>query len=383
MDNIQMVDLKTQYLNIKSELNFAVQKVFDDTSFINGPQVEVFANELSEYTGAKFVIPCANGTDALQISMMAFGFKAGDEIIVPAFTYIATVEVIALLGLIPVFIDVDESTFNLNTDQLEARITNKTVGIVTVHLYGQCSNMEVILKIANTRGIKVIEDAAQAIGAIYKFNDGTKKQAGTMGHIGTTSFFPSKNLGCYGDGGAIFTNDAFLAKKIKMIANHGQSLKYFHDSIGVNSRLDTLQAAILSVKLKYLDNYTKYRNEVAEKYDIAFKNIKNFSIPNRNLYSTHVFHQYTIILNENMNRESFKDFLGNCGIPTMVYYPLPLHLQKAYLNYGAKEGQFPVSEKLSKQVLSLPIHTELNTKEQEYIIDKIIYYCNSNVIEFK
>jgi dTDP-4-amino-4,6-dideoxygalactose transaminase len=374
MEKIQMVDLKTQYLNIKTELDTAVQEVFNDTSFINGPQVNKFATELSEYTGAKFVIPCANGTDALQIAMMALECKPGDEIIVPAFTYIATVEVIALLGLIPVFIDVDEYTFNMNTDQIEAKITNKTVGIVTVHLYGQCANMEEILKISKANGLKVIEDTAQAIGSMYTFSDGSKKQAGTMGDIGTTSFFPSKNLGCYGDGGAIFTNDASLAQKIKMIANHGQNVKYFHDSIGVNSRLDTLQAAILSVKLKYLEKYTKSRNEVAEKYDIAFKNSTNIIIPKRNINSTHVFHQYTIILNENINREAFKNYLSTCGIPTMVYYPLPLHLQKAYLNYGGKEGQFPVAEKLCKHVLSLPIHTEMGNEEQDYIIDHILKY---------
>jgi len=376
MEKIQMVDLKTQYLNIKTELDTAVQEVFNDTSFINGPQVNKFAAELSEYTGAEFVIPCANGTDALQIAMMALECKPGDEIIVPAFTYIATVEVIALLGLIPVFIDVDQFTFNMNTDQLEAKITNKTVGIVTVHLYGQCANMEEILKISKANGLRVIEDTAQAIGSMYTFSDGSKKQAGTMGDIGTTSFFPSKNLGCYGDGGAIFTNDASLAQKIKMIANHGQNVKYFHDSIGVNSRLDTLQAAILSVKLKYLDKYTKSRNEVAEKYDIAFKNSTNIIIPKRNINSTHVFHQYTIILNENIDREAFKNYLSTCGIQTMVYYPLPLHLQKAYLNYGGKEGQFPVSEKLCKHILSLPIHTEMGNEEQDYIIEKVIKFLN-------
>ncbi len=367
-----MVDLKTQYLNIKTELNAAVQNVFDETAFINGPQVEKFASELSNYTGSKYIIPCANGTDALQISMMALGFKPGDEIIVPAFTYIATVEVISLLGLIPVFIDVDELTFNLNTDELESKITNKTVGIVTVHLYGQCSNMEEILKISKTKGLKVIEDAAQAIGAIYTFLDGTKMQAGTMGDIGTTSFFPSKNLGCYGDGGAIFTNDATLAQKIKMIANHGQRIKYFHDSIGVNSRLDTLQAAILSVKLKYLDQYTILRNEVANKYDVSFRSIENIIIPKRYKNSTHVFHQYTIILNA--NRDMFKNYLYSKGIPSMIYYPLPLHLQKAYLGYGGKEGQFPVSEKLCKQVLSLPIHTEMKSNEQDYIIEQVLNY---------
>jgi UDP-2-acetamido-2-deoxy-ribo-hexuluronate aminotransferase len=372
--DVQMVDLKTQYLNIKTELNTAVQEVFDDSLFINGPQVNKFAIELCEYTGSKFVIPCANGTDALQIAMMALECKLGDEIIVPAFTYISTVEVIALLGLIPVFIDVDEYTFNMNTDQLEAKITNKTLAIVTVHLYGQCANMEEILNISKAKGLKVIEDTAQALGSVYTFSDGSKKQAGTMGDIGTTSFFPTKNLGCYGDGGAIFTNDENLAQKIKMIANHGQSVKYFHDSIGVNSRLDTLQAAILSVKLKYLDKYTKSRNEVAEKYDMAFKNSSNIFIPKRYINSTHVFHQYTVILNENIDREAFKNYLSTCGIPTMVYYPLPLHLQKAYLHYGGKEGQFPVSEKLCKNVLSLPIHTEMKNREQDYIIEKVIKF---------
>jgi UDP-2-acetamido-2-deoxy-ribo-hexuluronate aminotransferase len=374
MKKIQMVDLKTQYLNIKNELNTVVQEVFDETSFINGPQVDKFASELCEYTGAKFTIPCANGTDALQIAMMALDFKPGDEIIVPAFTYIATVEVIALLGLIPVFIDVDEFTFNLNTDDLESKISNKTVGIVTVHLYGQCSNMEEIIKISKLNGLKIIEDTAQAIGAIYSFSDGSKKQAGTMGDIGTTSFFPSKNLGCYGDGGAIFTNDANLAQKIKMIANHGQQKKYFHDSIGVNSRLDTLQAAILSVKLKYLDQYTHSRNEVANKYDASLKCLENIITPKRFYKSTHVFHQYTILLDENISRDAFKDYLSSNSIPSMIYYPLPLHLQKAYLSYGGQEGQFPISEKLCKQVLSLPIHTEMNINEQDYIIEKILNY---------
>ncbi len=369
-----MVDLKTQFLNIKNELNTAIQEVFDETSFINGPQVDKFASELCEYTGAKFTIPCANGTDALQIAMMALGFKPGDEIIVPAFTYIATVEVIALLGLIPVFIDVDESTFNLNIDHLESKITTKTVGIVTVHLYGQCSNMEEILKISKIYGLKVIEDTAQAIGAIYSFSDGTKKHAGTIADIGTTSFFPSKNLGCYGDGGAIFTNDPTLAQKIKMIANHGQQKKYFHDSIGVNSRLDTLQAAILSVKLKYLDQYTQSRNDVADKYDESLKCLENIITPKRSYFSTHVFHQYTILLDEKISRDAFKDYLSSNSIPSMIYYPRPLHLQKAYLCYGGQDGQFPISEKLCKQVLSLPIHTEMNNNEQNYIIEKIINY---------
>jgi UDP-2-acetamido-2-deoxy-ribo-hexuluronate aminotransferase len=371
---IQMVDLNNQYSNIKNEINTAIQEVLDRAFFINGPQVEQFTSELCRFTGSGYVIPCANGTDALQIAMMALEFKPGDEIIVPAFTYIATVEVIALLGLIPVFIDVDERTFNLNTDELELKITSKTVGIVTVHLYGQCSNMEEILKFSKLHGIKVIEDAAQAIGAVYTFSDGTKKQAATMGDIGTTSFFPSKNLGCYGDGGAIFTNDATLAKKIRMIANHGQQKKYFHDSIGVNSRLDTLQAAILSVKLKYLNLYTQSRNDVANKYDAALKDLGKITTPKRSYNSTHVFHQYTILLDENINRDAFKDYLSSNSIPSMIYYPLPLHLQKAYLSYGGQEGQFPISEKLSNHVLSLPIHTEMKSNEQDYIIEKILNY---------
>ena len=288
---IQMVDLKSQYDRIKGEVDHAIQEVIDQTAFINGPQVKKFADELKEYTGARFVVPCANGTDALQIAMMALDFKPGDEVIVPAFTYVATVEVIALLGLKPVFIDVIEDSFELNVDHLESKITDKTVGIVTVHLYGQCSNMEAILQIADLYKIKVIEDTAQAIGSVYAFSDGRKAQAGTMGDIGTTSFFPSKNLGCYGDGGALFTNDPILAEKLQMIANHGQKKKYYHDSIGVNSRLDTLQAAILSVKLKYLDDYSKARNEVAERYDLAFSTHNQLLIPKRVQNSTHVFHK--------------------------------------------------------------------------------------------
>jgi dTDP-4-amino-4,6-dideoxygalactose transaminase len=374
MENIQMVDLKTQYNNIKEEIDNAIQEVIDQTAFINGPQVKKFSADLKEYTGAGYVIPCANGTDALQIAMMALDFKPGDEVIVPAFTYVATVEVIALLGLVPVFIDVTPDTFELDINQLVSKIGSKTVGIVTVHLYGQCSNMEAILAIASENNIKVIEDTAQAIGAVYTFSDGTQKQAGTMADIGTTSFFPSKNLGCYGDGGAIFTNDPILADKIQMIANHGQKRKYYHDSIGVNSRLDTLQAAILSVKLKYLDQYSAARNLVADKYDKAFVNHPKITIPNRVKNSTHVFHQYTVKLNESVDREQFKTFLEEKGVPTMVYYPLPLHLQKAYLEYGGKEGQFPVSENLCSQVISLPIHTEMAPDTQSVIIDTILNY---------
>lgn len=371
---IQMVDLKSQYDRIKPEIDSAIQEVLNQTAFINGPQVKKFAEELKEYTGADFVVPCANGTDALQIAMMALDFKPGDEVIVPAFTYVATVEVIALLGLKPIFIDVTEDTFELDVTKFESKISDRTVGIVTVHLYGQCSNMEEILRIAETYHLKVIEDTAQAIGAVYTFSDGRKMQAGTMGNIGTTSFFPSKNLGCYGDGGAIFTNDQVLAEKIQMIANHGQKRKYYHDSIGVNSRLDTLQAAILSVKLKYLNQYTIARNKVADRYDAAFSNHSRICIPARVKNSTHVFHQYTVKLHESVDREAFKSYLGDKGVPTMVYYPLPLHLQKAYLEYGGKEGQYPVSEKLCKQVISFPIHTEMHSYEQDYIIEQILNY---------
>ncbi|MGY6521265.1 MAG: DegT/DnrJ/EryC1/StrS family aminotransferase [Mongoliitalea sp.] len=374
MENIQMVDLKTQYLNIKQEIDSAIQDVLDQTTFINGPQVKKFASELRAYTRAGYVIPCANGTDALQIAMMALNFKPGDEVIVPAFTYVATVEVIALLGLIPIFIDVTEDTFELDVNQLESKISDKTVGIVTVHLYGQCSNMEEILRVANLYDLKVIEDTAQAIGAIYTFSDGRKMQAGTMGDIGTTSFFPSKNLGCYGDGGAIFTNDQDLANKVQMIANHGQKRKYYHDSIGVNSRLDTLQAGILSVKLKYLDKYSEARNRIADKYDSAFADHPKINIPARVENSTHVFHQYTVKLHESVDRDDFISYLGNKGIPSMVYYPMPLHLQKAYLEYGGKEGQFPVSERLCKQVISFPIHTEMKSEMQDYIIQQILSY---------
>lgn len=374
MANIQMVDLKSQYDNIRTEVDNAIQEVLDDTAFINGPQVKLFSSELSTYTGAKYVIPCANGTDALQIAMMALGFKPGDEIIVPAFTYIATVEVIALLGLIPVFVDVDEKTFNISIEELESKITNRTIGIVTVHLYGQCSNMEEILKIAEHNSLKVIEDAAQSIGAVYSFSNGLKKQAGTMGDVGTTSFFPSKNLGCFGDGGAIFTNDDLLADKIKMIANHGQKVKYFHDSIGVNSRLDTLQAAILRVKLKYLDEYSNSRNRVAEKYDLSFRMLDKIEIPYRVSNSTHVFHQYTLKLGGSVNRDEFKKYLNSKAIPSMVYYPMPLHLQKAYLCYGGERGQFPIAEKLCNQVLSLPIHTEMDQEQQSYIIEQVLNY---------
>lgn len=367
---IQMVDLFGQFQSIENEILDGIKSVISRTAFINGAEVGELARKLEEYNNVNHVIPCANGTDALQIAMMALDFKPGDEVIVPAFTYVATVEVIALLGLKPVFIDVKENTFEMDCDLLEKVLTPKTVGIVTVHLYGQCSNMERILDFAKKHHLKVIEDNAQAIGAEFTFSDGRVAKSGTMGDIGTTSFFPSKNLGCYGDGGAIFTNNHELAEKLQMIANHGQSIKYHHDSIGVNSRLDTIQAVILNAKLKHLDTYSKNRNLVADLYDSELSNHDYLITPARSNESTHVFHQYTLRVNGG-KRDELKTFLEERGIPSMIYYPIPLHLQKAYLKYGYKEGDFPVSEKLCKEVLSLPIHTEMKDEDQQYIIDQI------------
>jgi dTDP-4-amino-4,6-dideoxygalactose transaminase len=370
MKKIQMVDLRSQYEKIKEEVDAAMQEVIDQTAFINGPQVRLFADELKQYLNCKYVIPCGNGTDALQIAMMALDFKPGDEIIVPAFTYIAAVEVIALLGLKPVFVDVDPNTFQIDTAKIESVISDKTVAIVPVHLFGQCSDMESILKIAKKHRLKVIEDAAQSIGSVYTFSDGNQAFSGTMGEIGTTSFFPSKNLGCFGDGGALFTNDHDLAEKMRMISTHGQKKKYHHHSLGVNSRLDTIQAAMLRVKLRYLEQYQNARNEVASAYDLAFENHPYISIPKRDSNSTHVFHQYTVKL-DGVNRENFSKHLASFGIPTMVYYPVPVHLQVAYQNYGYQEGDFPVAEKLSQEVISLPIHTEMDPGQLELIINSI------------
>ena len=365
---IHMVDLHSQYLRIKTEIDTAMQDVLNSTAFIQGSQVQQFAEALKNYLGAGYCIPCANGTDALQIAMMALDLKRGDEVILPVHTYVATAEVIALLGLTPVFIDVRADTFNLDVEQLEKKITSKTKAIVPVHLYGQCADMQPILAIATKHNLFVIEDAAQSLGAEYTFADGRNKKSGTMATIGTTSFFPSKNLGCYGDGGALFTNDASLAEKIKMMANHGQRIKYHHDVIGVNSRLDTLQAAILLAKLKYLNEYESRRNAVADFYDEALSNIPQVIIPVRAKNSTHVFHQYTLQVER---RDELKKYLEEKGIPSMIYYPVPLHFQKAYKKDGFGEGSFPVTEKLSKTVISLPIHTEMQTEELKYIVDQI------------
>jgi UDP-2-acetamido-2-deoxy-ribo-hexuluronate aminotransferase len=375
MEKIVMVDLQKQYLQIKSEIAAVMQEVLDSTAFIQGPQVQQFAHALAKYNDVEFVVPCGNGTDALQIAMMALDCKPGDEIILPVHTYVATAEVIALLGLTPVFTEVCPDTFNIDVKLIEAKITSKTRAIVPVHLYGQCADMEPLLSIANKYNLHVIEDTAQALGAMYTFNSGRKMRAGTMGTIGTTSFFPSKNLGCYGDGGALFTRDEALAEKLKMMANHGQRIKYHHDVIGVNSRLDTLQAAILNVKLKYLTDYEAARNKVASYYDKTLAGINDLVIPKRSSNSTHVFHQYTLKI-KNGKRDALKKFLEERGVPTMIYYPVPLHLQKAYKKDEFGEGSFPITEALSKEVISLPIHTEMMEEQQTYIVSCIKEFFN-------
>lgn len=375
MDKIVMVDLHTQYQRIKGEIDEAIQQVLNTTAFIQGPEVQQFASALAKHNDVDFVIPCANGTDALQIAMMALEYKQGDEIILPVHTYVATAEVIALLGLTPVFTEVDPDTFNIDPNQIQGKITSRTKAIVPVHLYGQCADMESLLAIAKRNNLDVIEDTAQALGAVYTYSDGRKMRAGTMGTVGTTSFFPSKNLGCYGDGGALFTRDTLLAEKLKMIANHGQRVKYHHDIIGINSRLDTLQAAILKVKLNYLDEYTSARNAVANFYDHKLSDIEGLQIPQRSRQSTHVFHQYTLRVFKN-RRDELKTFLEKSGIPSMIYYPLPLHLQKAYRKKGVEEGAFPTTEMLSAEVLSLPIHTEMKEDQLQYIVDSIHQFFN-------
>lgn len=366
MKPIQMVDLKGQYEKIKSEVDAAIHGVIDSTQFIGGPDVKKFQSELEAYLGVKHVIPCANGTDALQIAMMALDLKPGDEVITAAFTYVATAEVIALLHLKPILVDVDPKTFNLDPSKVEAAITSKTKAIVPVHLFGQCADMEPILQIAAKHNLYVVEDTAQAIDADYTFANGTTAKAGCMGHIGTTSFFPSKNLGCYGDGGALFTNDDELASKIRMVANHGQKVRYYHEVVGVNSRLDSIQAAVLSIKLKHLKNYSQSRNEVANFYDQTFASIDHFTLPVRANNSTHVFHQYTIIT-EGVDRNALIAYLADQGIPAMIYYPVPLHMQEAFKNPQWGEGSFPVTEWLCPRVFSLPMHTELSPEQLDFI----------------
>ena len=377
MRPIQMVDLQLQHQKINQEIENAIAAVIHSGKFINGPEVAQFATNLASYLKVPHVITCANGTDALQIAMMALNLKPGDEVIIPAFTYVATAEVIALLGLVPVLVDVNPDDFLIDVGLIEAAINQKTKAIVPVHLFGQCANMDEILSIAKQHNLFVIEDTAQAIGAWYTFKDGTKLAAGTMGHIGCTSFFPSKNLGCMGDGGAIFTQDEKLAAKIKMIANHGQAVQYQHDIVGVNSRLDTLQAAILDVKLKTLSECEQARNKVAGWYDLGLANLTNLSIPKRVTQSSHVFHQYTLVCN-NSNRDELRKFLAQKNIPTMVYYPIPLHTQKAYQTNASTIGSFPVTELLCKTVISLPISPELSQDQADYIIQNIHLFFNQN-----
>lgn len=366
-----MVDLKGQYQRIKNDIDVAIQEVINTTAFINGPQVKEFENELAKYLQCKYVIGCANGTDALQIALMALELKPGDEVIVPCFTYVATAEVIALLGLTPVLIEVDPNTFNATAELIEKAITDRTRAVVPVHLYGQCVEMEPVIEVAKRHNMFVVEDTAQALGAEYTFSNGLVKKSGTMGDIGCTSFFPSKNLGCYGDGGALYTNDAELAANIRKIANHGQRVKYYHDVVGINSRLDTIQAAILSAKLPHLDSYAAARDSVAAFYDTELGGIEWLQIPSRANNSTHVFHQYTLKLADFVDREKFKQYLMEHGIPSMVYYPLPLHKQEAFKSDRHKEGDFPICEDLCRKVISLPIHTEMTTDELFYITSTI------------
>lgn len=373
MKKIQMVDLMSQYQKIQAEVDQAVLNTIRSSAFINGPEVKSFQAELEAYLKVKHVIPCANGTDALQIAMMALNLQPGDEVITASFTYVATAEVIALLKLKPVLVDVIPGTFLIDPKAVEAAITPKTKAIVPVHLFGQCADMEAIMEIATKHNLYVIEDNAQAIGADYFFKDGSKQKAGTIGTIGCTSFFPSKNLGCYGDGGAIFTNNEELAKKIRMIANHGQSVQYYHDEVGVNSRLDSIQAAILRIKLRHLDEYAAARLATADYYDKAFAGHANISTPERTNKSTHVFHQYTLVL-KGADRNKLREFLATKEIPAMIYYPVPLHFQKAYKDARYKEGHFPVTEALCETVISLPIHTEMD--------EETLAYITKNVLEF-
>lgn len=368
---IQMVDLKGQYEKIKTEVDAGIQDVINNTAFINGPAVKEFQADLEKYLQVKHVIPCANGTDALQIAMMALGLKPGDEVITANFTYVATAEVIGLLGLTPVLVDVYPDTFDIDVEAIEKAITPKTKAIVPVHLFGQCADMERIMEVAKKHQLYVIEDVAQAIGADFTFSDGKKAKAGTIGTIGCTSFFPSKNLGCYGDGGAIYTNDDELAKKLRMVAHHGQSVQYVHDVLGVNSRLDTIQAVVLKAKLKHLDEYASARNQAADYYDQALSNHPKLKTPVRAKNSNHVFHQYTLQL-IGVDRTKLREQLSERGIPAMIYYPIPLHEQNAYKSDRFKTGDFPVTEKLCATVLSLPMHTELDEDTLKYITDNLL-----------
>ncbi|MEA5098904.1 MAG: DegT/DnrJ/EryC1/StrS family aminotransferase [Bacteroidales bacterium] len=373
MKKIEMVDLKSQYLRIKTEIDSAINEVIENTAFINGKHVETFSENLKTYLGVNYVVPCANGTDALQVALMALNLKTGDEVIVPSFTFIASAEVIGLLGLRPVMVDVDYDNFNVTAKNIEKAITVNTKAIIPVHLFGQASQMEQIMLLAKKYDLYVVEDNAQALGADYVFDSGKRQKLGTIGHIGCTSFFPSKNLGCYGDGGAVFTNDETLAKRLKMICNHGSTVKYHHEVLGVNSRLDTLQAAILDVKLKYLNTFNKLRYEAAQRYSYAFKDIPGIITPKESTFSTHVYHQYTLKVLDG-KRDELKEFLASHGIPAMVYYPIPLHKQEAFLQIAHQSGDMSVAEKLCDEVLSLPMHTELDLSTIAFIISKVMSF---------
>lgn len=378
MKKIQMVDLKGQYQKIKDVVDASIAEVLDTTAYINGPQVHQFQKNLEDYLDVKHVIPCANGTDALQIAMMGLDLKSGDEVITADFTFAATVEVIALLQLTPVLVDVDPKTFNIDIDAIKKAITPNTKAIVPVHLFGQCANMEAIMEIAKEHNLYVIEDNAQAIGATYTYSDGRKAKVGTIGHVASTSFFPSKNLGCYGDGGAIFTNDDDLAHKLRGIVNHGMYERYHHDVVGVNSRLDSIQAAVLNSKLEHLDTYNAARLKAANAYDKAFEGHRNIVTPFREgTEDNHVFHQYTLKVKDT-NRDALVKHLNDNGIPCGVYYPIPLHLQKAYKDSRYKEEDFVVTNQLVKEVISLPMHTELDAEQIEFITSTVINFVNSN-----
>ena len=372
-----MVDLKSQYLKIKDEVDARIAKVIENTEFVNGTDVKEFKKELAEYLNVKHVIPCANGTDALQIAMMSLGLEPGDEVISSDFTFIATVETIALLKLTPVMVDVLPDTFCIDPDKIEKAITPKTKAIIPVHLFGQSCDMDRIMDIAKKHNLFVIEDTAQAIGSDFTSSKGWTKKAGTIGNIGCTSFFPSKNLGCYGDGGAIFTNDDELAEKISSIVNHGMKIRYYHDRIGVNSRLDTIQAAVLRVKLPHLDEYNSARRKAADYYDKAFKNCSKIKTPTRSKFSTHTFHQYTLVLN-NVDRKALMEHLSSKGIASAVYYPVALHNQKAFQDFKYNSKDFPVTDKLCESVISLPMNTELDDKTLKYICDSVLEFVEKN-----
>ncbi len=383
MRPLQMVDLKQQYLAIKDQVDAAILNVLDSSAFINGKPVQELAAGLSEYLGVKHTIPCANGTDALQIAMMALGLEPGDEVITPSFTFIATTEVVALLRLKPVFVEVDPKTFCIDPEAIRNAITPKTKAIIPVHLYGHVCDMKAIMDIAAEHNLFVIEDNAQAIGADYTFPDGTKKKTGSIGTVGCTSFFPSKNLGCYGDGGAIFTNDDALAEKLKMVANHGQKVRYYHELVGCNSRLDTIQAAVLNIKLKRLDEYIAARRKAADYYDAAFAGHQNISTPFRAENSRHVFHQYTLILDgfENVTevRNELNAYLAEKKIPSMIYYPVPAHKQQMFAAFGGADYHLPVTDWLTERVISLPMHTELDEEQLKFITDSVLEFLNQKI----